>query len=421
MQINLNKRNFWQAASRFFIAAVCVLFVASARGEGFRNPPAGTFDLGRAGGRIAQVDDPSAVQHNPANMPDLTNTELQITPSVVYMKVNYTSSTVPGATAETQSPVKVLPNLFAVIPFANGRAAAGLGITVPYGLSMEWNQNSSAFNPNNLNGWRYFGTGGTPYFAALITVNVNPSVAVKLGEHFSLGAGLDVMWSSLQFKTYITPIPVGGDPADAYGTGVGVGGNVALTWRITDRQRLALAYRSPLTVHYDGTFSQALAPNQSDFRSEIKYPTIVSVGYAWEFPHDIRLESDVEWLQFSRFANLPVSFAGTSATLAEDWHNTFTAGIAGDWKFARHWVVRAGYQYYESPVPNHTFSPLIPDADQNVMTLGLGWQSGHNSFQIAYGLDFYNDRNISNDQFSNFNGKYTFAVHLFSAAYTYTF
>ena len=420
VQISINKQKFWQPASRFLIAAAWVLFVARARGEGFRNPPAGAFNLDRAGGRIAQVDDPSSVQQNPANMPDMTNLELQVTPTIVYMKANFASSTAPGQTAETQSPWKFLPNLFAVVPFANGNAAAGVGVTIPYGIGTEWNQNSSAFSPAGGT-WRYFAVGGTPFFASLVTVNFNPSVAVKLGEHFSLGAGFDVMWSSLQFKTFVTPAVPGGDPADAYGTGVGFGGNAGLTWKITDRQRLALTCRTPMTVHYDGTFSQAIPPNQSDFRSKIRYPTIVSVGYAWEFPHDIRLESDVEWLQFSRFSNLPVRFNGTTETIAENWHNTFTAGIAGDWKFARHWVVRAGYQYYESPVPNFTFSPLIPDADQNVMTLGLAWQSRHNSFEIAYGLDFYNNRNISNNQDPFFEGKYTFNVHLFSAAYTYSF
>ncbi|HEV2319650.1 MAG TPA: outer membrane protein transport protein, partial [Verrucomicrobiae bacterium] len=297
--MNIKAQKFWQPASCFLTVLAWLIFTTGARGEGFRNPPAGAFDLGRAGGRAAQVDDASAVQQNPANMTDLTNIQVQATPSIVYIKVNYSSSTAPGQTAETQSPWKLLPNLFAVVPFANGNAAAGLGITVPYGLSMEWNQNSSAFTAATPT-WRYLGAGGTPYFAALTTANINPAVAVKLGEHFSLGAGLDVMWSSLQFKTYIAPVP-GGDPADAYGTGAGVGGNIALTWKITDRQRLALTFRSPMTVNYYGTFSQALAPTKSDFRTEIRYPTIVSAGYGVDLPYNVRLESDVEWLQFSRF------------------------------------------------------------------------------------------------------------------------
>jgi long-subunit fatty acid transport protein len=63
----------------------------------------------------------------------------------------------------------------------------------------------------------------------------------------------------------------------------------------------------------------------------------------------------------------------------------------------------------------------VPDANQNVITLGLGWKSRHHSLEAAYGLDFYDERQISNNQNPAFNGKYTFNVHLFSLAYSYSF
>ena len=89
--------------------------------------------------------------------------------------------------------------------------------------------------------------------------------------------------------------------------------------------------------------------------------------------------------------------------------------------FGDNWVVRAGYQFFESPVPDSTFSPTIPDANQNVITIGLGWKGEDSSLELAYGLDFYNDRIITNDQNPALNGKYTFNVHLFSLAYRYSF
>ena len=106
---------------------------------------------------------------------------------------------------------------------------------------------------------------------------------------------------------------------------------------------------------------------------------IISAGYGIDLTDKVQLESDFEWLQFSQFKNLGIktgdfpALGGASLTqnVAENWHNTFTAGIGGDWKFADHWVLRAGYEYFESPVPNSTFSPTIPDANQNVMTVGL--------------------------------------------------
>jgi long-chain fatty acid transport protein len=131
-------------------------------------------------------------------------------------------------------------------------------------------------------------------------------------------------------------------------------------------------------------------------------------------------------VQFSQFKNLGITAGNLPAVgnitqnIAENWHDTFTAGFGGDWQFADHWVVRAGYQFFESPVPDSTFSPTIPDANQNVFTIGLGWKGKRNSLEFAYGLDFYDDRNITTPE-NPIHGKYTFNVHLFSLAYTYSF
>src|SRR5262249_19695276 len=73
------------------LGGVIALAPSVADAEGFRNPPPGTFNLGRAGGRIAQVDDSSAVQQNPANLTDLTSPEVQFTPTIVYIHADYRS------------------------------------------------------------------------------------------------------------------------------------------------------------------------------------------------------------------------------------------------------------------------------------------------------------------------------------------
>ena len=85
------------------VTATVGLVTSELCAEGLRNPPPGTFNLGRAGGRIAQVDDSSAIAQNPANLVNLTNVDLQFTPSIVYIKVDYKSSA-NGDTASTKNP-----------------------------------------------------------------------------------------------------------------------------------------------------------------------------------------------------------------------------------------------------------------------------------------------------------------------------
>ncbi len=401
--------------------------------EGFRNPPPGAFNLGRAGGRIAQIDDASAVTQNPANLVDLSDMEVQIAPSIVYIHVSYDSPA--GLSSETRDPWKLLPNFFASIPLIQNKVAAGIGVTTPFGLSNEWETDGAFGSPAGL---RYL----SPHFAELKTINLNPAVSVRLTDSLTLGAGLDVFWSQLTFKQFypwvLFPGGAGADPdgnAKAKGDGFGFGGNAGLTWQITDRQRFAVTYRSPVTVDYEGHLqisdiparaaAAGIAP-RSHFDTSIEFPTILGVGYGFQLTKTIRLELDGEWLQFSNFKTLNLDLGKNavlfpSTVIREDWNDTFTIGLGGDWQFAPGWTWRAGYQFYESPVPDKTFTPTIPDANQHVFTTGFQYRTGHHSVEAAYGGIFYDDRHIENDIVPAFNGDYQIVVHLFSLAYGYRF
>lgn len=408
-------------------------------GEGFRNPPPGTFNLGRSGGRIAHVDDSSAVHQNPANLIGLKESEVQFAPSIVYMGVDFDSTAAPGQSAETEDPWKFLPNGFWATPLEGNNVALGLGITAPFGLSVNWDEaGNSAFAPGGV--LRYT----SPHYDELMTMNFNPTVAFKLSEQLSLGVGLDVMWSRLTLKQYypwaIFPGSGGTEPdgtLKGQGDGIGFGGNIGLTWKITENQTLAFTYRSQMDVDYDGdltidnitpTAAFVGATGQSDFASGVKFPNMLAAGYGIKIFEKFRVEIDVEWIEFSRFETLDIDLGNNNILLPaanrsipQNWKDTFTFGIGGDWEFAEHWVLRAGYQFYESPVPDATFSPTIPDADQNVITIGLGYNTGRHSFQIAYGADFYDKRNISSGVNPAHNGVYDVTVHLFSLAYALTF
>jgi long-chain fatty acid transport protein len=171
-------------------------------------------------------------------------------------------------------------------------------------------------------------------------------------------------------------------------------------------------------VDYDGTTKTDLFGN-SPFATSIEFPTIVSLAYGVELTDTVRVEVSSEWLQFSNFKTLSIKALNTTLNTAEDWKDTFTFGLGGDWKFAEHWTARAGYQYYMTPVPDSTFSPTIPDANQNVFTVGLQYHWGRHAVEGAYGGIFYEDRHIANG--GPFDGTYRMNVHLFALSYNFTF
>ena len=394
---------------QFLIGCLGIASLVPAFGEGFRNPPAGAFSLGRAGGRYAQNDDPSTVVHNPANFVDFESTRISVAPSFIYIGVEHETG---GTKTETTDPWKLLPNFFASMPILDKKLAVGLGLTTPYGLSNEWEQ-EGAFGPGGA--FRY----AAPWFTEMKTINANPAVSYRICDQLSIGAGLNVHWSELVFKQVF---PTGGPDMNvkAKGDGFGFGGNVGVTWEFMEGHRLAATYRSPVRVEYDGDTKTDLAGN-SPFATEVTFPTIVSLAYGVELPNNIRVEVSGEWLQFSNFKTLAIEALGTTLNIPQNWRNTFTVGIAGDWAFHENWTARAGYQYYKTPVPDSTFSPTIPDSNQNVGTVGLQYHWGRHAIEGAYGYVFYDKRDINNGAGYPFNGSYEWNVHLFALSYNFSF
>jgi len=401
----------------------------SARAEGLRTIPPGAFDLARSGGRFAHVDDASAVWNNPANLIDLTNTQVEVVAAPIYIEVDYSSAT---GDVQTENPWKFLADAFLAVPLKDGKYALGLGVTMPYGLGVEWGHDSPA-SP-------FYYT--APYRSGMVSFNVNPSFSVRLLDNLNLGIGLDVLWSELDIRQYYpwftfpgsTGTELDGD-ARLKGSGWGFGGNVGLTWEFIENHRLAATYRSQQTVSYEGDFTiDNITPTAaffgatptSGFSTEIGFPNIVGFGYGIKLSDKVRIEANGEWLQWSRFQSLDLdignnNFLLPSTSTPQNWNDTFTAGIAGDYRINQHFVVRGGYQFYESPVPDSTFSPTIPDSNQHVITVGLGYIGPHHSVELAYGLDLYAKREITTAQNPTYNGTYEWTVHLFSLSYRYAF
>jgi long-chain fatty acid transport protein len=403
--------------------------------DGFRNPPEGAIALGQGGVRLTQSDDATAITHNPANLMDLT--EPEFTPTVTFgsSQKKFTSSLF-GVTSETDNPVSVLPGAYVAWPF-EGDYALGMGITTPYGQSTHWDKSS-------------FISQFSPYEASMETINFNPTMATKIGKSLYVGAGIDVMWSSLSMKQLYSLSPLTGGALNSSadlafeGSGVGVGGNAGLTWLVTEKQRLALVYRSPITVSYEGDFTidpgnigatvpppalSSLSP-QSDFETEIEFPATVALGYGVKITDTVRVEANVEWIEHSTYDqqtldvgrnNRLLTQALGSNTLRENWNDTWTVGLGLDWDATPNWTVRSGWTYLPSPVPSETLTPYQAENDTHILAAGLGYKVKSHKIDLAYAYNLMDERTIDNNQNPYYNGTYKFDAQLVSLTYSYSF
>ncbi|MCX6996451.1 MAG: outer membrane protein transport protein [Kiritimatiellaeota bacterium] len=394
------------------------LWPSTAPAEGFRNPPAGAAALGRVGGKIALADDAAAIEHNPANLVHLTNSQVQVGLTLIHAEAEFTSG-LSGLTDRTEDPWKLLPSVFASTPL-NDKTALGLGITTPFGQSTVWSQTSQL---------------SAPYFAELQVININPTLAAKLTDTISLGVGADLYVSDIDLRQKLSPLSV----VKLQGSGAGLGCNAALAWQVAERQRLALTYRSPVKVKYDGHCTVDNIPAalpRTDFDTEITFPAMVALGYSLQATDKLKLEADVEWIQFSSFDNLTLDAhqdnpllhpqgdptpPTSPLTAPQDWKDSWTFGAGVEYQVSPCLALRAGYIYIQSPIRDETLAPTLPDDNRHAVSVGLGFQHARHAVDLAFLHSFFHDRDIRTNPVPPYNGAYAIASEIMTASYTFTY
>lgn len=406
---------------------IAVLAPRTVRGDGFRNPPESASALGRLGGKIVQIDDASAATINPANLTQLGATSVVASVSVGYSRREFDSPL--GFSEESEDPWSYLPAAFASWPLTDdSQWTMGFGVTVPFGRFTDWGDDV------------FFGA-ASPYYAEQSVINYNPSLACRVAQDVSVAVGLSVYQSHLNFKqalpwsslTMDATTPSG--KAEFDGDGVGYGANAAATWRITDRQAVALTVRSPFDIDYDGSFEASNVPDSlaamgvtssSDFETTIKYPTIVAAGYGVKLCDTVRAEIDVEWIEHSRNQSMPLDIGNNNALLSttsipQNWDDTITVGLGLDWAFAEAWTARAGFMYLPTPTPSDTTIPVASEEDQEVASVGLGYKQGPHAVDLAYAVGFFDGRSVNDNVVPAVNGEYDFEVQMVAISYGYRF
>jgi len=158
-------------------------------------------------GGAAQAEDASTLFFNPAGIVLLDQSELQFGGHVLVPSATFTNQgsrdnlpgtpfnglPITGGNDGDGGVTHVLPNLYLTQPvFRNspyGDLTLGIGVTVPFGLETDYSP-----------GWvgRY-----EALRAKLTTFDVQPTIAYRIWDHVSLGAGLDIQYVSARFSQAI--------------------------------------------------------------------------------------------------------------------------------------------------------------------------------------------------------------------------
>jgi len=470
---------------KYCVIGVVVAMVAAsagtAFGAGFALIEQSVKGLGTAfSGGAAVADDPSTVYFNPAGMTRLEGQQATagfhvIAPSAKFKldsATNGLTGLIPDSTiysdaaGTTQNPsgeaaqVGVSPNLYYTHNLGNSWAV-GFGVNVPFGLATEYDKN-----------WvgRYHAVN-----SEVTTINLNPSVAYKVNEHLSLGAGVSAQYIDVNLSQMIDfglaaylvngmPAPllplVSNPLADVYADmnadSWGYGYNLGVLYEVSEDTRIGLSYRSKVKQDLEGDvkfttpdlstslgltaadISAQFFPNQG-IEGTIDLPASAQLSVYQQVTPAWAVMADVMWTEWSSFEDLTIKFdRGISTGLAkkqtvtqEQWDDSWRYSVGTTFAVTEDLTLRGGLAYDETPIPDEYRTPRIPGTDRFWVAIGGGYKVGPWSFDGAYAHLFVDDSSVdlkagtdtSSDEFSrgNLSGDFENSVDIVSVEVSYKF
>lgn len=363
----------------FKIAAAAMMvagaFATQAHAAGFQLSEQSAIQMGRAMAGAGVVgDDLSAVHYNPAGMTLLSGTRMQATGTWVAVNLDYESND--GSVKENgRLKGQMIPAGF-ITHQINDSLWAGLGLTVPYGMGTEFDENWAGQDR------------GTD--SMILTFDINPNLAWKVNDRLSVGGGISLQYAKAELG-FGMPIKLGEIStiahADVKGDSWAWGWNVGLMFQPVETVRVGLAYRSHIAHNADGHTDISIPSGgkiHSNMKVRIKTPDTITLSATWEATDALRLSGTARWSKWSNFKSLSLEHNGSmipSETIHNNWDDTWFFSLGADYELNSQWTVRGGVAYDQGPVENQYRMAVIPDTDRV-------WFSGGASYKYTDNLTF---------------------------------
>ncbi len=416
------------------LAAAALVGAPLAHGSGFLIYEHGAAAMAMGGAFVAVANNASTLFHNPAGMAFLPGTQISagatfIIPTGSLRLPNYPTGAV---TLNQADQVFYPPNFYLTHNF--GRLAAGIGVFAPYGLGTSW----PGTKDNPL---RYLG-----YFNDMKTFFVNPAVAYKVTDNFSIGAGVSYIFSNITVKQvepgaysvlrWDMPVELKGDGTSfAFnagalykGKGFSVGAN----------------YRSGFNIDYEGdmvietgeapSLLRPMLPTQATGTTTFKFPSLFGVGAAFDLSPKMMLSVDAHYVMWNRYDQyvLKVTYKDGIKTgqtedtvVSENWKDSFIFRTGFQYKLTDALALRLGALYDLTPQPVESMDPNLPDANRIALTGGLGYHfTPAFGVDLAYQYESFQDRESPNRSIYPANwgvGIYKTKASLIAVNFTYGF
>jgi len=365
----------------------------------------------------------STVFYNPAGMNKLEGTQLRSGFQLVFPNTSFRGAE-SGERTDMDDNVSALMTGY-ITHKVNDKLSIGGGFFTPFGLVTEW--------PSDWEG------ATASYYSKLRTFCVNPAVSIQVHPRLSLAVGVNYVYSDFKIRRAIDPnqmiglplgIPLGKLTLD--GSDYAWGYNLGLLFHINDQWKIGVSYRSKLKFEFDGhahyrlpPVLQALYP-PTDISPRMELPPIVSVQLSTQMWNKWTFATGVLWTGWSVYDELAPKFRNnllvppSMRSSPQDWRDVFAFHFGVQYQLNPTWILRGGYIFDQSPVPEHTLSPMVPDMDKHILSLGIGYKRGNFTIDMASMALLPGSRHTRRN-IDGLNGKYTSTTITFLMSFGYSF
>ncbi|HUH60359.1 MAG TPA: outer membrane protein transport protein [Candidimonas sp.] len=400
---------------RIVSALVLGLGTASVHAAGFQLLEQNASGMGNAyAGSAAIADNASTIFFNPAGMTRLEGVNVSagasaIKPSFKFTNKGSTGLASTGGNGGDAGELGVVPNAY-ISWQLNPSWYVGLGIGAPFGLMTEYEDD----------GWA--GRFHSKKFS-IESININPSIAYKVNDQLSFGAGVNWMHLDAEFSRAapaIHPNPLIGYVGDFDATvkmkGDAWGWNLGMLYQVTPATRLGLSYRSKVKIDASGktkvtnrTAPGALAaaaglPAQANASTTVELPDTAVLSLVHDLNSQWQLLGDISWTGWSSIKSLDIRNVGPNPLIGNDsldlrFRDTWRLALGANYKLNHQWTLKTGIAYDQSPVDSDKYRPTsLPDNDRYWLSLGVQYKhNDRTTVDVGYTHLFLKSTSINND------------------------
>lgn len=449
------------------ILAGSLILVTSATSyaAGFSTAGVGLRARSMGGAFRGVASDWSALSYNPAGLAFMEKSEANATlgtysPRLGFdsevsangIDLGYLAADTSGELHSTED-IWPIPSLALVMaPKEGSKWAWGAGVFWPYDVNYQWDLFRSPLGYNT----DYEFQTERNFQTDMDVLDVHPTVARRMSDNLSIGLGISITRGDVLYRRVLAFENTIDDLLDDYpinnfygdyrmeGNGIGVGANLGLLWKASDKLTVGFSGQTPISITMDGTAELSMAwpinaqresieddlfplrersyfvgvndelksePSyfKQDYEYDLDLPASIGAGIGYAASDRLLLAFDLSMTFWSAVEEWKIEFADegldnglpdgglTSLTVPFGWDDQISFAAGAEYLAKENLAVRGGFYYDGGAAVDSTFGPNFPDVGNRIgLTGGLSYMISPSwELSAAQEIAFASERDVA--------------------------